>query len=82
MLPHTALHSPTSHPAGPPSMRRRRRVPSRLDPVTLAALREMLAPPAESEADAERAVAAIMARVHTAFDVPFDATVEASAGAR
>ena len=57
-------------------MRRRRRVSNRLDPRTLAVLRDMLAPPAESEADAERAVADIMARVHSAVGV----AVEASAG--
>ena len=44
-------------------MRRLRRVPGRLDPVVLAALRDLVAPPAESEAEAERSVAAIMGYV-------------------
>ena len=61
-------------------MRRRRRVSRRLDPVTLAALREMLAPPAESEADAARAVADIMARVHAEIDAMVEAGAWATRG--
>ena len=51
-------------------MRRLRRVPGRLDPVVLAALRDLVAPPDESEAEAERAVAAIMAHVHAMAKAP------------
>jgi len=44
-------------------MRRRRRASGGLDARTLAALRELLTPPAECEDDAARFVAAIMARI-------------------
>jgi hypothetical protein len=60
----TVLLTPASHPASPPSLLRRRRPSSRLAPATVAALRDLLAPPAESEAEAEQAVADIMARVY------------------
>ncbi len=65
----------TSHPATPPSMRRRRRVQATLDPVTLAALRELLAPPAEREGDAERFVADVMMMIHAERDAAVAAGV-------
>ena len=40
-----------------------------LDGATAAALRDLLAPPDESEAEAERTVARIMARIHAVAGV-------------
>jgi hypothetical protein len=70
------LRTASSPSANPPSMRQRRRASSRLDVVTLAALRDLLTPPVESEAEAERLTAAIMARIHATVD----AATEARAG--
>lgn len=67
----SALLAPSSPSAPPPSMRRRRHAVGRLDPATVSALRDLLAPPAD---DGERAVEGIMARILAAgSDRPADA---------
>lgn len=70
------MRDTASPPSASPPSTQRRRHPSRgrLDAVTLAALRESLSPPAESDAESERLTAAIMARIRSA-----DATAEAAA---
>lgn len=64
------LRRPTASLAARPSSRRRRRDDARpLDGAAVAALRDLLAPPDESEDEAERTVARIMAHIHAAAGV-------------